>query len=615
MRGKVLNVGSFLEVIKPTRLDGLALLTGGIMGLAWPESSISGLAWLAPAALLALIWISIWNFEDSETDRSWGLHLRQSSAAARVGFFYGIGLFIVILSWLRMIPFPVGAMLGWFSLSCYLALYMAVWGFWMAYTKPRPEKNLHARIRGIIPTENETRKAVNIPLWSGIAHLSWYSKFRWVLSGSIAWVLLEWCYGHFLTGFPWTYIATTQYQLTPLIQIASTTGILGVSFIIVWVSLGIFLSVATILGEPGQLGWRWIPDLAPAGLTALLAFLWGQGRIQDQVEGWDFDSDSALRVAAIQPSIPQSLIWDPKETSTRFDQLMDFTREAADAESEVDLIIWPESALLGMELEMYEQISDFAISRSIWMVLGVEDAEVRSGSITDAEVEWDVYNAAALVDPRGHFRTIYRKRHLVIFGEYVPLSQWIPPLRYLTPIEGGFQRGSEAVPFELEVSHPEKSKWKLQPLICFEDVLPDLTRRSLEADTDFILNLTNDGWFGEESAHWQHWSNATFRAVENGVPLLQCGNNGVTLWVDPVGRTHGRSFSGKSADESQSQYAPGWKSWIIPDISGKKAQLTYYRQQGDRFLLWGAALVAFMVVTDKLRIWKFVEQKPASTDL
>lgn len=585
------------------------------MGLAWPDSSISGLAWLGPAALLALVWIRIWNFQNSETDQSWRLHLRQSGAAARVGFFYGLGLFMVILSWLRLMPFPAGAMLGWLSLSSYLALYIAVWGFWMAFTKPRAESKLTGGFREVVPTGSERPKAANIPLWSGIANLSWYSKFRWALSGSIAWTILEWCYGYFLTGFPWTYIATTQYQLTPLIQIASMTGILGVSFIIVWVSLGIFLSVATILGEPGQLGWKWFPDLAPAGLTAVLVFLWGQGRIQEQVEGWDFDSDSALRVAAIQPAIPQSLIWDPKETSSRFEQLMELTREAADAESEIDLIIWPESALLGMELEMYEQISDFAISRSIWMVLGVEDAEVRSGSITDAELDWDVYNAAALVDPRGHFRTIYRKRHLVIFGEYVPLSQWIPPLRYLTPIEGGFQRGVEAVPFELEVSHPEKSHWKMQPLICFEDVLPDLTRQSLEPDTDFILNLTNDGWFGEESAQWQHWSNATFRAVENGVPLLQCANNGVTLWVDSVGRTHGKPFFGNLADEAPSQYASGWKSWKIPDISGKKSQITYYRQQGDRFLIWGAALMALMVMTDQLRTRKVVEQKTASTDL
>lgn len=601
MRGKVLNARSFLKAIKPTRLDGLASLTGGIMGMAWPKSSVSGLAWLAPAALLALVWIRIWNSQNSETVRSWRVHLYQSAAAARVGFFYGLGLYAVILSWLRLIPFPVGAILGWVSLSCYLAIYMAIWAGWMAYTKPQREIYVSRKFRNVVPSESETLKSGNFPLWSFIAQLSWYSKFRWALSGAIGWTILEWCYGHFLTGFPWTYIATTQYQLAPLIQIASVTGILGVSFIIVWVSLGIFLSVATILGEPGQLGWKWFPDFAPAGLTALLLFLWGQGRIQDQIGSLDFDSGSGLRVAAIQPAIPQSLIWDPKETSTRFDQLMHLTREAADEYSEVDLIVWPESALLGMELEMYEQISDFAISRSVWMVLGVEDAEVRSGSITDAELEWDVYNAAALVDPRGHFRTIYRKRHLVIFGEYVPLSQWIPPLRYLTPIEGGFQHGQEAVSFELEVRNPEKSQWKLQPLICFEDALPDLTRKSVTADTDFILNLTNDGWFGEESAHWQHWSNATFRAVENGIPLLQCGNNGLTFWVDPVGRTHGEPFAGTSADEAQNQYSPGWKSWNIPDFSRVPSRVTYYRQHGNRILIWSAAVIVILVLAHQFR--------------
>ncbi len=605
MKGKAHRTRSFLQIIKPTRLDGLALLLGAFFGFAWPQTQISGLAWLAPASLMALIWMIGWrSYFRPDYKR-----VTLITDATKAGFFWGFGLFLIVLSWLRFIPFPLGALLGWISLSAYLAIFIGIWSGWMALSMPGVSISTEISNPGHLgSTLQKTAEASNsnrLPIWSALAGLSWTVKFRWALQGAVCWTLLEWCYGHFLTGFPWTFIATTQYQLTPLIQIASFTGIYGVSFIIVWMSLSLFLSMASILGTPGQLGWRWAPDLAPAGLAVIFVFVWGQNRIGEISKNWNHSEDSGLRIAAVQPAIPQSLIWDPNETSTRFDRLMELSREAVD--QSINLIIWPESALLGMELEMYEQISDFAFEHSIWMVMGVEDAEIRSGSITDPDIEWDVYNAAALIDPEGRFKSIYRKRHLVIFGEYIPLSHWIPFLKYLTPIEGGFQRGQEATPFVVESEESNGKSWKIQPLICFEDVLPGLTRKSLDEDTDFILNLTNDGWFGKASAHWQHWANATFRAVENGIPLLQCGNNGVTLWVDPIGVTHGMEFAGEVP--ALTQYDEGWKIWTIPNYSSTNKSTTPYRQSGDTLIAWMAFFMVIFGLIGIASTYRRVEQK------
>lgn len=603
---KLSRLKAKLYDLKPTRLDGLACILGGLFGSAFPQSSFSGLAWLAPATLFALARMAyvVGDMEGSNAPQSQS-HAPSSASGPfqftsriivpmRLGFFWGFGMFLVILSWLRFIPFPAGAAMAWISLSAYLALYLAIWTGWMTWAFPKGENAQPVKPLAPIATQPELEaisrsSSIHIKLWSNVARLPWGAKALWALEGAMVWTAIEWFYGHFITGFPWTFLATTQYQLAPLIQISSCVGIYGVSFLIVWLSLSLFNAAATILGSPGQLGWRWAPDLAPAAVTVLALFLWGANRIGSQAEPWNVEisdngnhQQSYLNIVAIQPSIPQSLLWDPDETSSRFDRLIELSEQAVT--KPVDLILWPESALLGMELEMYEAISDFALLNQVWMAMGVEDAEIKSGEITSENLEWNVYNAAALIDPSGRFDTIYRKRHLVIFGEYVPLSEWIPPLRYLTPIEGGFQRGSQATAFVLETS--QGVTWNIQPLICFEDVLPDLTRESLKPETDFVVNFTNDGWFGEASGHWQHWANATFRAVENGVPVLQCGNNGLTAWVDPLGRTHGLEFD--SVGDGKNLYAEGLKRWRIPgpqvDSRITSIRSTNYRKNGDRFV-------------------------------
>ena len=148
---------------------------------------------------------------------------------------------------------------------------------------------------------------------------------------------------------------------------------------------------------------------------------------------------------------------------------------------------------------------------------------------------------------------VYHKQKLVIFGEYIPLVRWLPFIKWFTPITGGFAAGNQPVQFEMDRRTPARREGieivnavpeagvrhlrvKTSPLICFEDMFPQLARSSVRDDTDFLVNLTNDGWFGQGAEQWQHLAGAVFRAVENGLPLVRCCNNGVTCWIDAHGR-------------------------------------------------------------------------------
>ena len=185
------------------------------------------------------------------------------------------------------------------------------------------------------------------------------------------------------------------------------------------------------------------------------------------------------------------------------------------------------------------------------------------------------YNSAFAISPAGELKGTYRKRRLVIFGEYVPLAEYLPFLRMLSPAgEGGFTPGTNVVPF-----HLGSLDLTVSVLICFEDVFPHLAREYVSRDTDFLVNLTNNGWFGESAAQWQHAASAAFRAVENRVPLVRCANNGLTCWVDEIGRMHEVYF-----EHTDNVYAAGFKTAQVPTLApGEERELTFYTRYGDVF--------------------------------
>jgi apolipoprotein N-acyltransferase len=290
----------------------------------------------------------------------------------------------------------------------------------------------------------------------------------------------------------------------------------------------------------------------------------------------------------VQPSIPQTVIWEPDSAVERFQELLRQTEQALS--NGADLLVWPESALPNMvryNTNTMNAIAGLAQRHHLWVILCSDDAEPHRDARPGAPP--DFFNSSFLITPDGELRQRYIKRNLVIFGEYVPLEHWLPFLKLFTPVEGGFTPGTHAVEFFL----PELDL-HTSVLICFEDVFPHLARRDVSSQTDFLVNLTNDGWFDESAEQWQHALTSLFRAVENGVPLIRCCNNGLTCWIDSQGR-----IRKLLRDNRGTIYGKGFLLAEIPaGTPGSKHELTFYARHGDWF---GWSCVGLLVA---VLLWK-----------
>lgn len=561
----------------------LAVAAGGLLALAFPTPGWAVWAWLAPGLmLLAALGAS-------------------PGRAFKLGYLAGLAHHLIALRWLLNIPFPAGAVAGWLALSAYLALYPALWVWVCGRLLPRlpafPWPAVGSAAASGFPTQPNPAARV--------AALAWSQRAVWALLCACAWVALEMLAGHLFTGFPWNPLGVSQYRLLPLIQIAAVTGVPGVSFLVAWTSVALLVAglvlTARVRGEAGERKPRWhstMPGLPRGGgMTGLAGFrlglltemglpllavfgvtLWGTGRLVQSPPG-----GRELQMVLVQPSIPQRLIWDPRESTNRFAQLLELTRLAL--ETRPDLVVWPEAALPPLDEAGYRALSELIAAHRVWMVLGADDAEPR------ADGGHDFYNTAVLFGPDGEYRASYRKQRLVIFGEYVPLEQWLPFLRHLTPIEGSFTPGPG--PVTLVLTNPPA---RFSPLICFEDVFARGVRRHVEPETDFLLNLTNDGWFGESAAQWQQAVHAAFRAVETGRPLVRCTNNGLTCWVDERGR-----FRAILGHPEGNVYGPGFLRVRLPlSPPGALQPLTPYWRWGD-WLGWGCVGVTLLSALAVLR--------------
>ncbi|MDB6020574.1 MAG: Apolipoprotein N-acyltransferase [Pedosphaera sp.] len=490
--------------------------------------------------------------------------------AFRIGYVAGFAHYLASLYWLLLIPVAWFPILGWAALSAFLALWPATW-VWLCW------KLFPAQLTGNGPAttiENIGDQFLSVP---------WAGRMMWALSGAAVWVALEMLVSRIFGGFPWNLLGSSQYKIVPLIQVASFTGIYGVSFLVIWTSLSLLAAGMVITRRPA-LRSAWVGEIILPALAVLALYATGYHKLlKPEPKGPE------LTVALIQPSIPQNLIWDEKENTNRFQQLMQLSEQAL--KTKADLMIWPEAALpemLRYDEETYRTVTGFARRHKVWMIVGSDDMEPRPHA--GSPKERDYFNSSFLISPDGELVERYKKRNLVVFGEYIPLLRWLPFLKYFTPIEGGFTPGDKAVPFELKDLNV-----KISVLICFEDTFPQLVRDYVSNDTDFLVNLTNNGWFGEGAAQWQHAAAAIFRAVENGVPLVRCSNNGLTCWVDSRGRL--REFFQSPSDGI---YGPGFMLVRIPVLAPNETRApTFYRLHGDVFG-WGC--VAF-VVLQLARVW------------
>ena len=544
---------------------GAAFVAGLLLAAAFPnflvkDVGVAGLAWIAPGLILFV---------------AAGLN---GKGAFRVGYVAGLAHYLASLYWLLLIPVPWtwawAKTLGWLALSGYLALYPATW-VWLCW------KLFPAKLSG----------PFSLKSWSdNYLSVSWPRRLVWALSAAALWVALEMIVARFLGGFPWNLLGESQYKILPLIQIASVTGIYGVSFLAVWFAVSLASAMISLTRRAANRAMLFA-EIIPPMLAAAVLFAIGYERILRPPA-----TPRELKVAFVQPSIPQTVKWDESESEHQFDEVLKFSRRALT--NKPDLLIWPESAvprMLRWDKDIGEAVSGLAASNRVWMIIGSDDFVPRPGGTTWKDGEY--FNSSFLISPDGKVGEGYKKRKLVIFGEYVPLVKYLPFLKYLTPVgesDSGFSAGERTVLFYM----PEL-KMMASVLICYEDVFPQLSRKDSQQDADFLVNLTNDGWFGEGAEQWQHAAAGVFRAVESGMALLRSCNNGLTCWIDAEGRIR-QIFQ----SDHHGIYGPGYMIATVPlAAADRNNATTFYRSHGDWFG-WGCVLWVVLRLLSLARPWR-----------
>ncbi len=197
---------------------------------------------------------------------------------------------------------------------------------------------------------------------------SWGRRTLWALSGAVLWVALEMVLARLFTGFPWNLLGASQYQMTPLIQVASVTGIYGVSFLAVWVSVSLLSAGLMIVLRP-TVRSIWVGEIFLPVIVVALAFNYGFRRL-----GNESPAPRTLRATLIQPSIPQTLIWDTSRDRERFQELIQLSERALS--NRTDLLIWPEAAVPSFarwDTNIYPAITNLVRQHRVWLVLGSDD--------------------------------------------------------------------------------------------------------------------------------------------------------------------------------------------------------------------------------------------------
>ena len=333
------------------------------------------------------------------------------------------------------------------------------------------------------------------------------------------WVATELGRQYVWDGFPWELLGYSQITLLPIAQIASVTGVYGLSGLITLVSAGI---AALVVFEGRQ---RWLLAGIAAGAVAT-GGLWGYQRIAraDLIRAGD-----TVRVAVLQGNIAQEEKWNPALADAITDRYLLMTRQALARGA--TFILWPESSTpfyFEQDLVRGGAIRRLARESGATLLIGSDQIEpIRAAPRDEPSAQY--YNAAFVVKPDGEVGAVYRKMHLVPFGEYVPLKYILFFAGTIVEAVSDFTPGT--VPVLLPVgSHVASTA------ICYEVIYGSLMRQFVVDGSELLTTITNDAWYGTSSAAFQHWDQAAMRAIENGRYLARAANTGISGFVDPYGR-------------------------------------------------------------------------------
>ena len=458
----------------------IALVSGALSSLGMAPFN----AW--PILFLTLP-VVVWQIDGAGAGR-W----RGAPAAALTGWWFGLGYFVPGLYWIGYAFLVDAQTFAWLmpvaslGLPAYLALFMAL-GF-------------------------------------ALARLSWTRDASRVIALAASLTISEWLRGNALTGFPWNALGYALSEPLALAQTASLIGLWGLTFL----AVAIFASPAALIDGASR-GRR--PWIAPASAVVVLIAMMVFGTIRLSQHPTVMLPGPKLRI--MQPNLQQDAKFNYSAKAEVMKKYLALSDRASGPQStgvrDVNILIWPESAFpffLTHEPEAMAQIADLLPKGAVLITGSVRAPDVPPGTrITRA------YNSIYVIDHDGNVLSVYDKLHLVPFGEFLPFQDFMEKIGFeqLTKIQGGFIPGVRRR--SMEVPHAPR----MLPLICYEAIFPgDVVERNDRPG--WIVNVTNDGWFGISTGPYQHLQQARLRAIEQGLPLVRAANTGISAVIDPLGR-------------------------------------------------------------------------------
>ncbi len=546
-----------------------AILSGLLTTLCFAPFEQTWLCWIALTPLLAAIW-----FSGEGAKRRWLRDLL-------LGYVAGVAFFWTVFSWLHTVTVP-----GLVLVGLYMGVYFAIWGWIAGLVRPRPSLT---KENG--RTSNVQRSTFSVQLGNALPNESPEARSPWLSSLhnlwlafvlASVWTALEWVRGWMFTGWGWNGLGVALHKILPIIQIAEVTGVAGLSFLVAFANViaiatvrRFFLEIKVRKRRPHfdfTLTMAAIVGLAAYGIRAL------------QVKS----ATEPLRVAAVQADVPREEKFSPAFEETIFQEFTRLTQVALATRPPPQLIIWPESSTPApalVDAENYRFVMNLAASIKTDLLLGTIDVDEKGD-----------YNAAILVPNGAQDIQVYRKLHLVPFGEYVPGRNTVPFIGAVVgdQVPGDFTRGKEPVVFRLTTD-----RVMVAPLICFEDTLGELTRQFVVRGANLLANVTNDGWFLRSAGSRQHVENAIFRCVENRRPMVRAANTGMTCFVDRFGRV-----TQVLLDAEGSQFTEGVLTGTV-EVPTNGAH-TFYTRHGELFAKICAGLTLLFVL---VRLTRFAKRR------
>ncbi len=622
----------------------LALVSGFLLVLCFPGYDVGGFVWVWAMPLM----VGLWRKGGSKKVKRRGFFL---------GWSCGLLFWLMTVNWLLAmgdldtVP-AFGAWFAWIGLSVYLALYFGVWGVFLA-TVGNPwreragggEVEKRSRIDALVEKKLAGTKR-RFDLMGGMG--SSLRVMRFAVMHASLWVVLEWLRGWLFTGFTWNGLGVAFHDEATMAQAADLVGVVGLSFLPMLVcSMLVQLGKRLVdeAREGGKFKAHW-EIVFTVGLV-VMSFIYGISKLRECKNA----ESVVVRVLLLQANISQNdkwgddvqqvknYEWFAREVGEAFDglqrQAIERSAESGDAHSaeEPDVVILPESALThGLIYEgdvknaylmpMAEQIlkydllargkhsvifgSNFYEGKTVEGEMGVQLAMKYGGRD---------YNALAIAGPRvesGEAESgevlyevegldIYGKVHLVPFGEYfpdIPFRASIYSALYGSNPGASFSKGTSYEPLPLMVNGERVG---VIPAVCFEDSVGRVTRKFVRDEPQMIVNVTNDGWFGESKAARQHMANAKFRAIELRRPMVRSANTGVSCIIDTAGGVVD-DVTGESqvlVDDAGSIFTDGSLfGYVRVPVA---ARWTLYALAGDWFVVLCVFLAFGMMVIGRVK--------------